>query len=159
MAIGTTAGTTGTAETGARTRAFLRVSVVLQTVAVLFQAATAGLLLSTSYGETLHGVGARVMYGASMLYLLAAVLAWRPGGGSLRPVLHASGFLVLASAQVVLGIAHVPSVHVPLGVVIFGLSVAVLVRMPAARSVRRTAGTGARPASARSERGERGGAV
>ncbi|MCF3181915.1 hypothetical protein [Streptomyces sp. NPDC029721] len=102
---------------------FLRAAVAAQTVAIFFQALTAGLLLSTSYGELLHGVGARVMYGASMLYVLAAVLAWRPGGGSPRPVLYAGGFLALASVQVVLGIAHVPSVHVPLGVLMFGLSV------------------------------------
>ncbi|MGW3466555.1 hypothetical protein ACWDE9_46685, partial [Streptomyces olivaceoviridis] len=51
-----------------------------------------------------------------------------PGGGSPRPVLHASGFLVLASAQVVLGIAHVPSLHVPLGVLMFGLSTLALGR-------------------------------
>ncbi|MGW3071656.1 hypothetical protein [Kitasatospora sp. NPDC001132] len=141
MAIGTTAGATTDATVEQRTRTFLRVSVALQTATVLLQAVSAGLLLSTSYGETVHGVGARVMYGASMLYVLAAVLAWRPGGGSPRPILYATGFLVLASAQVVLGIAHVPSVHVPLGVLIFGLSVAVLVRVPAARAVRRTAGT------------------
>ncbi|MFI2612815.1 hypothetical protein [Kitasatospora sp. NPDC018619] len=131
MAIGTTAGTTGRTGAAARTRTLLRVCVLLQTVAVLFQAVTAGLLLSTSYGEALHSVGARVMYGSSMLYLLAAVLAWRPGGGSARPVRYATGFLVLASAQVVLGVAHVPAVHVPLGVVVFGLSTAVLVRRPA----------------------------
>ncbi|MFJ6378462.1 hypothetical protein ACIQI7_00435 [Kitasatospora sp. NPDC092039] len=145
MAVQTTAGQPVEASSKTvveqRTRAYLRGSVALQTAAVFFQAATAGLLLSTSYGETLHSVGARVMYGASMLYLLAAVLAWRPGGGSPRPILHATGFLVLASAQVVLGVAHVPAVHVPLGVLIFGLSLAVLVRMPAARLVRRTAGT------------------
>ncbi|MFB7053164.1 hypothetical protein [Streptomyces vinaceus] len=111
-----------------RTRTFLRVSIALQTLAVFFQAATAGLLLSTSYGETLHGVGARVMYGASMLYLLAAILAWRPGGGSPRPILYASGFLALASVQVVLGVAHIPSFHVPLGVLMFGLSLLVLAR-------------------------------
>ncbi|MEU3406472.1 hypothetical protein ABZ766_21380 [Streptomyces sp. NPDC006670] len=113
-----------TIETAAngRTAAFVRAATAVQTLAILFQAVTAGLLLSTSYGEVLHGVGARVMYGASMLYVLAAVLAWRPGGGSPRPVLYASGFLVLASAQVVLGIAHVPAVHVPLGVLMFGLS-------------------------------------
>ncbi|GHE70358.1 hypothetical protein CP980_17705 [Streptomyces vinaceus] len=111
-----------------RTRTFLRVSIALQTLAVFFQAATAGLLLSTSYGETLHGVGARVMYGASMLYLLAAILAWRPGGGSPRPILYASGFLALASVQVVLGVAHIPSFHVPLGVLMFGLSLLALVR-------------------------------
>ncbi|PKT68954.1 hypothetical protein CW362_32345 [Streptomyces populi] len=107
---------------------FLRIAVALQTLTIFLQAVSAGLLLTASYGETLHGVGARVMYGASMLYVLAAVLAWKPGGGSLRPVRHASGFLVLASIQVVLGIAHVPSAHVPLGVLMFGLSVLALAR-------------------------------
>ncbi|MFC9817523.1 hypothetical protein ACIRSJ_11270 [Streptomyces virginiae] len=105
---------------------FQQIAIGLQTLALLFQAVTAGLLLSTSYGEVLHGVGARVMYGASMLYVLAAVLAWRPGGGSPRPVLHASGFLALASLQVVLGIARMPGLHVPLGVVMFALSVLAL---------------------------------
>ncbi|WP_030815473.1 hypothetical protein [Streptomyces sp. NRRL F-2799] len=107
---------------------FLRVAIALQTLTIFLQAISAGLLLTTSYGETLHGIGARVMYGASMLYVLAAVLAWKPGGGSTRPVWHASGFLALASVQVVLGIAHVPSVHLPLGVLMFGLSLLALVR-------------------------------
>ncbi|MFD0372773.1 hypothetical protein [Streptomyces sp. NPDC059071] len=102
---------------------FTRVAIGLQTLTLFFQAATAGLLLSTSYGYTLHDAGSKVMYGATMLYVLAAVLAWKPGGGPLRPVLYSTGFLVLASAQVVLGVAHVPSLHVPLGVLMFGLSV------------------------------------
>ncbi|MFF3786696.1 hypothetical protein [Streptomyces sp. NPDC001933] len=106
--------------------AFLRISVALQTLTIFLQAVSAGLLLSSSHGELLHGIGARVMYGASMLYVLAAVLAWRPGGGPARPIGYASGFLVLASVQVVLGIARVPSVHVPLGVLMFGLSVLAL---------------------------------
>ncbi|MGW2327069.1 hypothetical protein ACWC5C_15025 [Streptomyces sp. NPDC001700] len=109
---------------------FLRIAIALQTLTIFLQAVSAGLLLTASYGETLHSVGARVMYGASMLYVLAAVLAWKPGGGSPRPVWHASGFLVLASVQVVLGIAHVPSVHLPLGVLMFGLSVLALARRP-----------------------------
>ncbi|GEK00987.1 hypothetical protein [Streptomyces sp. 1-11] len=111
-----------------RGASFLRTAIALQTLTIFLQAVSAGLLLTASYGETLHSVGARVMYGASMLYLLAAVLAWKPGGGSLRPVRHATGFLVLASVQVVLGIAHVPSVHLPLGVLMFGLSVLALAR-------------------------------
>jgi len=115
-----------------RSDSFLRIAIALQTLTIFLQAVSAGLLLTSSYGETLHSVGARVMYGASMLYLLAAVLAWKPGGGPLRPVWHATGFLVLASVQVVLGIAHVPSVHLPLGVLMFGLSVLALAR-PAAR--------------------------
>ncbi|MYS95677.1 MULTISPECIES: hypothetical protein [Streptomyces] len=120
---------TATATAGAqRGSAFLRIAIALQTLTIFLQAVSAGLLLTSSYGETLHSAGARVMYGASMLYLLAAVLAWKPGGGSPRPVWHASGFLVLASVQVVLGIAHVPSVHLPLGVLMFGLSVLALAR-------------------------------
>ncbi|MEU8054660.1 hypothetical protein [Microbispora bryophytorum] len=107
---------------------FLRIAIILQTLTIFVQAVSAGLLLTSSYGQTLHSAGARVMYGASLLYVLAAVLAWKPGGGSPRPVWHASGFLVLASVQVVLGIAHVPSVHLPLGVLMFGLSLLVLTR-------------------------------
>ncbi|MFE6097417.1 hypothetical protein ACFQ7M_36390 [Streptomyces massasporeus] len=116
---------TATAQRGST---FLHVAIALQTLTIFLQAVSSGLLLTSSYGEVLHGVGARVMYGASMLYLLAAVLAWKPGGGSPRPVGHASGFLVLASVQVVLGIAHVPSLHLPLGVLMFGLSVLALAR-------------------------------
>ena len=66
---------------------FLQIAIALQTLTIFLQAVSAGLLLSSSHGETLHSVGARVMYGASMLYVLAAVLAWKPGGGSPRPVL------------------------------------------------------------------------
>ncbi|WP_406101119.1 hypothetical protein OG698_02425 [Streptomyces sp. NBC_01003] len=120
---------TATATTKAqRSSSFLQIAIALQTLTIFLQAVSAGLLLTSSYGETLHSIGARVMYGASMLYVLAAVLAWKRGGGSLRPVWHASGFLVLASVQVVLGIAHVPSVHLPLGVLMFGLSVLALAR-------------------------------
>ncbi|USQ88462.1 hypothetical protein NFX46_34725 [Streptomyces phaeoluteigriseus] len=111
-----------------RGSSFLRITIALQTLTIFLQAVSAGMMLTSSYGATLHDVGARVMYGASMLYLLAAVLAWKPGGGPTRPVRHASGFLALASAQVVLGIAHVPSVHLPLGVLMFGLSVLALAR-------------------------------
>ncbi|SOD67377.1 hypothetical protein SAMN06272781_1012 [Streptomyces sp. 1222.2] len=127
MATQMTAKATATVD-GRRGSSFLRIAIALQTLTIFLQAVSAGLLLTSSYGETLHGVGARVMYGASMLYVLAAVLAWKPGGGPVRPVLHASGFLALASVQVVLGIAHVPSVHLPLGVLMFGLSLLALAR-------------------------------
>ncbi|WP_128807206.1 hypothetical protein R1Y80_33145 [Streptomyces sp. JL1001] len=107
---------------------FLRIAIALQTLTIFLQAVSSGLLMTSAYGELLHSLGARVMYGASMLYVLAAVLAWRPGGGSPRPVGHAVGFLVLASIQVAVGIAHIPSVHLPLGVLMFGLSVLALAR-------------------------------
>ncbi|MEU8621299.1 hypothetical protein [Streptomyces sp. NPDC048623] len=129
--------------TESSTRTFTRIAIGLQTLTLFFQATTAGLLLATSYGETLHSVGARVMYGATMLYVLAAVLAWKPGGGSPRPVLYSTGFLVLASVQVVLGIAHLPAAHVPLGVLMFGLSV-----LDLGRSVAPMAPSAGRPTGA-----------
>ncbi|MEV3991397.1 hypothetical protein AB0J57_21060 [Streptomyces sp. NPDC049837] len=122
-----------------RTLAFLKVAIALQTLSLFFQAATAGALLTSSQGYLLHDVGSKVMYAAAMLYLVAAVLAWRPGGGSPRPVLYATGFLLLASAQVALGVAHVASLHVPLGVVMFTLSTLALVRALSPRLVPRSA--------------------
>lgn len=117
---------------------FLQVAIALQTLSLFFQAVTAGMLLSSSHGAVLHDAGSRVMYGASMLYVLAAILAWRPGGGSPRPILYASGFLVLASVQVVLGIAHMPSLHVPLGILMFGLSVLALGQVLSTRLSKRS---------------------
>ncbi|MGW4237022.1 hypothetical protein ACWEJP_09290 [Streptomyces sp. NPDC004749] len=117
-----------TQATAQRRFSYLRIAITLQTLTIFLQAVSAGLLLTSSYGEALHSAGARVMYGASMLYVLAAVLAWKPGGGSPRPIWHASGFLALASVQVVLGIAHIPSLHLPLGILMFGLSVLALAR-------------------------------
>ena len=111
-----------------RTASFLKVTLALQTLCLFFQASTAGALLTSSRGYLLHDIGSWVMYSAALLYLLATVLAWRPGGGSARPVLYAVGFLALASAQVALGVAHVASLHVPLGVVLFTLSTLALVR-------------------------------
>ncbi|MFJ6410305.1 hypothetical protein ACIQK9_32760 [Streptomyces hydrogenans] len=106
----------------------VRAAVALQTLALFFQASTAGALLVSARGALLHDVGSRVMYGASMLYVVAAVLAWRRGGGG-RPVLYASGLLALASVQVVLGIAHLPAFHVPLGVTMVVLSTLDLARV------------------------------
>ncbi|GAA1233069.1 hypothetical protein GCM10009665_24210 [Kitasatospora nipponensis] len=112
--------------------AFVRTAVAAQTLTLFLQAATAGLLLS-HHLSVLHAVGARVMYGAAMLYVLAAVVAWRPGGGSPKPIVHGATFLVLASVQVVLGVTHTLSLHVPLGVLMFAMSFHQLGRELAAR--------------------------
>ncbi|MFI8422034.1 hypothetical protein [Streptomyces sp. NPDC085460] len=107
----------------------VRAAVATQTLALFFQAGTAGALLVSPLGAQLHDIGSRVMYGASMLYVVAAIVAWRPGGGSPRPVLYASGLLVLASVQVALGVAHLPAYHVPLGIVMVVLSTLDLARV------------------------------
>ncbi|MFF8937989.1 hypothetical protein ACF08O_25315 [Streptomyces paradoxus] len=118
---------------------FLKTATALQTLTLFFQSVTAGMLQTSSHGYLMHDIGSKVMYAAAMLYVLAAFLAWRPGGGSPRPVLYATGFLLLASAQVALGVAHVSSLHVPLGVVMFALSTLALVRALSPRLLPRPA--------------------
>ncbi|MFD4315862.1 hypothetical protein [Streptomyces sp. NPDC058548] len=108
---------------GGRFAGFVRVSIALQTAGIFFQAVTAGTALTSEVGSTLHDLGSKGMYAMSMLYLLAAILAWRPGGGPGRPALYATGFLLLGTLQVVMGVNHVMAVHLPLGVLMFGLSV------------------------------------
>ncbi|MFC9731018.1 hypothetical protein ACFWGM_13865 [Streptomyces roseolus] len=123
----------------------VRVAVALQTLALFFQAGTAGALLVSPTGALLHDAGSRVMYGASMLYVVAAVVAWRRGCGSTRPILYASGLFVLASVQVALGIAHLPALHVPLGVAMVVLSTLDLVRSVAGGTAPRVARRAAAP--------------
>ncbi|MBE1500075.1 heme A synthase [Amycolatopsis lexingtonensis] len=98
---------------------FLR---VLQTFAVFLSAVTAGLLLTTRSGHSLHSAAAYTVFIVAVVQVVAGVLAWKPGGGSPRPIGYAVVFLALVTAQVVLGIAHVTAVHVPLGVLLFGVS-------------------------------------
>ncbi|MFC9794992.1 hypothetical protein ACFVJI_20320 [Streptomyces sp. NPDC127584] len=135
---------------GGRFSGFVRLAVALQTVSILFQAVTAGMAMSSQVGATLHDIGSRGMYAMSMLYLLAAVLAWRPGGAPARPVLYATGFLALGTLQVVMGVLHVMEVHLPLGVLMFGLSMLDLGRV-ALRRTRPTAETEVTEATAATE--------
>ncbi|MGR6922150.1 hypothetical protein ACU635_48550 [[Actinomadura] parvosata] len=108
---------------------FLRAVIALQTLAVFAAPVTAGLLLTTPDGHVLHSASAYTIFVVAVVHVAAAVLAWRPGGGSPRPVLQAAGFLAATSAQVALGIAHVTTLHVPLGALMFGLSLLHLSRV------------------------------
>jgi hypothetical protein len=101
----------------------LRVTIALQTAALLIQAITAGLLLSTPDGRMLHGVSALAVAVTSLLHLGAAILVWRPGGGSARAIPPAAMLLVFTLVQMVLVMAHMKALHVPIGVLMFGASV------------------------------------
>jgi hypothetical protein len=108
---------------------FLRVAIALQTLAVFAAPVTAGLLLTTPSGHVLHSAAAYSVFTVALVHLAAAILAWRPGGGPPRPILNAAGFLAATLAQVALGIAHVTTLHVPLGVLMFGMSLLQLSRV------------------------------
>jgi heme A synthase len=110
---------------------FLRFTIGLQTLAVFLAPVTAGLLLTTPNGHSLHSASAYTIFVVAVVHVLAAVLAWRPGGGSPRPIVSAAVFLALVLVQVALGIAHVTVVHIPLGVLLFGVSLLQLSRRSA----------------------------
>ncbi|OLZ52179.1 hypothetical protein [Amycolatopsis keratiniphila] len=107
----------------------LRVAIAVQTLAVFLTPISAGLLLTVPSGHTLHSATAYTLFVVATLHVLVAILVWRPGGGSAKPILPAAVFLGLTLVQVFLGIAHVTAVHVPLGVLLFGFSLVQLSRI------------------------------
>ncbi|WP_031159444.1 hypothetical protein [Streptosporangium roseum] len=103
---------------------FLRIAITAQTVALLLQAVTAGLLLASPGGRMAHNATAVVVVVTVLLYLVAALVSRRVGA-----ILPAAGMLVMTLAQMALGMAHVKSLHVPLGVLMFGVSMVQLTRV------------------------------
>ncbi|MEU8393870.1 hypothetical protein AB0C28_01665 [Nonomuraea sp. NPDC048892] len=109
----------------------LKAVVVLHVVALLFQAVTAGMLLSSPGGRALHENSGIALGVIGLAHLVAAILVWRPGGGSARFVGPAAALLVLTVAAALLGLAHMTVLHLPLGVALFGGGVAQLIRVMA----------------------------
>ncbi|MFI7133304.1 hypothetical protein ACIBQ1_47050 [Nonomuraea sp. NPDC050153] len=100
----------------------------LHVVALLLQAVTAGLLLSSPGGRALHMASAVALLAVGLAHVVAAILVRWPGGGSAKYILPAVALLVATVVVAILGTAHMKAVHVPLGVMMFGGGVVQLVR-------------------------------
>lgn len=109
---------------------FVRIAITLQTVALLLQAVTAGLLLSSPGGRAAHAATAIAVAVTVLLHLVAALVARRR-----NVILPAVGMLVMTLTQMALGVAHLKALHVPLGVLMFGVSMLQLSRTWPARRV------------------------
>ncbi|MFG1708226.1 hypothetical protein ACFLIM_33970 [Nonomuraea sp. M3C6] len=107
----------------------LRAVVALHAVALLVQAVTAGLLLSSPGGRALHMTSGIALVVTGLVHLVVAILAWRPGGGSAKFIPTAAGLLVATIVAAILGEAGVTTLHVPLGVMMFGVGVLQLTRV------------------------------
>jgi len=101
----------------------LRSVITVQTVVTFSAAIAAGLLLSIPGGKALHSATSYTLFVVAVAHLVIAVLAWRPAGGPGGPAISALVFLMAVSGQVALGLAHLKAFHVPLGVLLFGITV------------------------------------
>ncbi|TMR12437.1 hypothetical protein ETD85_58345 [Nonomuraea zeae] len=111
----------------------LQAVVVLHVAALLFQAVTAGLLLSSPGGRALHETSGIALAIIGLAHLVAAILVWRPGGGRAAFVPPAALILVLTVVAAFLGMAGLKVLHLPLGVMLFGGGVMQLGRVMARR--------------------------
>ncbi|WP_081898790.1 hypothetical protein [Herbidospora cretacea] len=102
--------------------------IAVRTLVLLVAPVTAGLLLTTPSGPALHSAAAYTMFTVAVVHVIVTIVQWRPRGGPPQPILYAALFLALTLAQVALGIAGVTVAHVPLGVLMFGLSLVQLSR-------------------------------
>lgn len=102
----------------------LRVLILLNGLAILSQAVTAGMFIG---GDTamrgVHGAGALVVHSLGLLLLIVAIAHWRPWRGSGFPALASLVLLFAGFAQSMTGDSGTTATHVPLGMGMFGLVV------------------------------------
>ncbi|MEV8631641.1 hypothetical protein AB0395_08290 [Streptosporangium sp. NPDC051023] len=104
----------------------LRVLVTAQAVGLIVAASFAGQAVRGGAGlaET-HVMVGMVVHLIALLQVVAAVLLWRPGRGAGWPALASAGLLLIGMGQHFTW--NLLGTHVPSGLTLFGLTVAVLV--------------------------------
>ena len=106
----------------------LRAVVLLHAALILAQAAFAGQFLAgDSAWVRVHELNAGIIHLVAFVQLVVAILVWRPGRGPGWPALASLALLLAEELQLGFGYARMLALHVPLGVAIFGLTVAMLV--------------------------------
>jgi hypothetical protein len=106
----------------------LRAVMVLHLAAALFQSVTAGMLLSSADGRALHVASGLTLAGIGAAHVLLSILVWRPGRGSAAFIPGAVLLLAVTAITAMLGQTGMKVLHLPLGVAIFGGTVAQLLR-------------------------------
>jgi hypothetical protein len=95
----------------------LRWVITLHALEVFAQAVLAGRFLAGDFDMVeLHAVNAIIAGSVGYLNIVAAILYWRPGGGSTWPMYAAIGLSAAETIQILFGFARVIGLHVPLGV-------------------------------------------
>ncbi|MEV5575068.1 hypothetical protein AB0L06_33945 [Spirillospora sp. NPDC052269] len=120
-------------EQGSRPRFFglMKATTVFLATALLTQGITAGQLIADeddSHRHVHHATGGVVSV-ALLLQIIAALLVWRVGRGPGRYAAVTLLMIVLTSVQFMLGSNGDVAVHVPLGVVLFGMGAVLMAQV------------------------------
>ncbi len=103
----------------------LRVVVTLNTVAIFAQAWFAGLMLTgDDQMFSAHAVNAQIVSCLTLLQVVVAVLLWRPARGPWWPVAVSVVLAAAMAVQFAVGHGQNLAVHVPLGIAVLGIAVA-----------------------------------
>jgi hypothetical protein len=126
----------------------LRVIALGVAVLVFGQPVLAGLFVTGDVGMLrLHSTSAGFITTLAFLQFAAAILVWRPGRGPSWPIWASLAFFLAAEVQAALGYARVVGLHIPLGVLLFGFAVVMVIatwspKLQVRRSRPRRRGTG-----------------
>lgn len=127
----------------------LRVIVLLIAVLVFLQPVFAGLFVTGDVGMLrMHSTMAGFINLLVFFQFIAAILLWRPGWGPSWPIWASLAFFLAAEAQSALGYARTVSLHIPAGVLLFGIATVMVIgtwspKLRVRRSRRRQRGANA----------------
>jgi hypothetical protein len=106
----------------------LRTVVLAVAVLVLLQPVLAGRFISGDAGMLgVHSTVAGFITALAFLQFAAAILVWRPGQGPSWPIWASLAFFLAAEVQAALGYARAVGLHIPLGVLLFGFAVVMVI--------------------------------
>ncbi|QKW48979.1 hypothetical protein [Streptomyces buecherae] len=112
----------------------MRATTAFLAATLLVQGITAGRLMSGTDGSEVHHATGAFVTVALVLQTTAAVLAWRADRATARYLATTVVLLALTSVQFVVGGSGDLSLHVPLGVALFGAGAVLMTQVWSART-------------------------
>lgn len=105
----------------------LRGLVLLTALLVFVQPVTAGLFVTGDVDMLdLHSTGHLAIMGTVILQFAAAILLWRPGRGRTWPIWATLAMFMIVEMQAGFGYIRDVAIHIPGGVLTFGIAVAMV---------------------------------
>ncbi len=106
----------------------LRTLVLLLAVLVFLQPVLAGMFVTGSVGMLeLHSANHVLILFVLLLQIAAAILVWRPGRGPAWPIWASVAYLLLVEVQAGFGFARQLIPHFPMGVLLFGAAIVMVI--------------------------------